>query len=662
MLFRLAVGFSQITRHARRVRSFIFPDAAQAQERSANSKHKGNYREGDHHNHMGILLRIAALASLAVSVGATPYPHIRYLDFHNGPYTLIAGHRTFYYFKPLYAGDFTCVAATDICTITGGTYTPHNGDLGTTDSTVTLPGGLYTKIQIFWPLYAVCNASGATFQFKQNSCAGALVDITSTGTGTHTLNLYNGNASANLYLDAAPTGFPAGSTFEWRTSGSGGACNTAAPTSAGKPYSIGGGTQSDGVLCLIVTVPSNATPGTGTAHVTFCETTGSTNCNTFNWSYEAVAVSFSPTPPSSFTAIPGLSTWVSTMTATNGMGAGNNGAGPSDYVTPLSAPTQNFTDCPEASICYYDGALTFYNIAQYLSNPSYKNGGTYISNFVKTYYTVNSGGIPAYKIFYEGLARETRITSDASYLTAANLLQNSTYVLFGARPILGFDREMAYALTTDVDLKKYANIDNQYWADLRDTVYGFLLSYTETSSANRADTQGFYMGLMMKALIQDYQLSHDDRIAYVLKRTLDRQQATYNLGTHTMMYALGVDGGPWCASNFLWFVTDPYFNCQVNTGQKLQNLVSPAFAWYYAATGDTTYRDNGDEWFSHTLDAGLYTGKESSQIYYWSFQYPFWRGGNGTINQWYGDVAAPPANVSTSITGQVTISGRATIQ
>jgi hypothetical protein len=95
-------------------------------------------------------------------------------------------------------------------------------------------------------------------------------------------------------------------------------------------------------------------------------------------------------------------------------------------------------------------------------------------------------------------------------------------------------------------------------------------------------------------------------------------------------------------------------------GQKLQDLVSPAFAWYYAATGDTTYRDAGDDWFQHALDAGLYTGKESGQIYYWSFQYPAWRSGAISINQWYGD----PGSTSSSsvITGQVTISGSASIQ
>jgi hypothetical protein len=602
----------------------------------------------------------ALLFILALPLLAAPYPHVRYLDF-NGPYTLIAGQRTFFYFKPLYAGDFTCVAATDVCTITGGTYTPVNGDIGTTDSTGTLPGGLYTKIQIFWPPYAICNASGATFQFKQNDCSGALVDITSVGSGTHTFNLYHGNGMANIYLDSAPTGWPGGSTIEWRTAGGGAACNTPAPTSSGKPYSIGGGDANDGYMCLLLTVPSNATPGTGTSSMTWCQTDASVNCHTFTWNYEVVSITpFSPTPPSSFSAIPGLSTWVSTMTATNGMGVSDNGAGPSDYVTPLSAPTQDFTSCPEFTICLYDGGLTFYNIAQYISNSQYNNGGTYISNFMKTYYVNTNGNLPQYKVQYEGLSRATQVTGDPSYRAAANLLQNSAYVEFGARPTIGYDREMAYALSTDVELFKYAGITNTYWADMRDTLYGFLLRYTETSSANRADSQGFYMGLMLKSIIQDYQVSHDPRIGYVVKRALDRLQATYNTGTHTMMYALGVDGGPWCSSNILWFINDPYFNCQVNVGQKLQDLVSPAFAWYYAATGDTTYRDAGDDWFQHALDAGLYTGKESGQIYYWSFQYPAWRSGAISINQWYGD----PGSTSSSsvITGQVTISGSASIQ
>jgi hypothetical protein len=574
------------------------------------------------------------LLALSAAAIAAPYPKIRLYDFH-GPFTILAGYRSVFAFKPDFAFDFTC-NTNDICSAGNG-YLPSAGTIGTIDSTGTVPGGLFTTVQNAWPSYAICNPSGNTFQLEQSGCGGSVVDITSTGTGIHTFSIYN-YLNKKIYLDAPPTGFPAGTTFEWRTVGAGYACNIAGPTEAGKIYRPFGGDSAEGGMCLFATVPPNAAPGTGTVSMTWCETTTSTNCATFNWPIEVVNLTPTvPSPPISFTPVPGRSTWISTMTAA-GLEAGGGA-----FCSNPDNPSEVFIDCPESAVSYYDGGLSYLNIARYLRSPSWGNCGRNILKFCREYVNINLGGIPAYKVFCEGYMRgasEPQLGDgkfDGTYTQTAKLLGMSTYVLYGARPRYGYDREMAYALTTAACIHRHLGIENQRWNDLRDAVYGLLLRYTETSSSHRGETQGFYMGLLAKAIIYDWQLSHDGRAPYVVKRLLDRVQATYNTSTHVMMYATGADGSPWCSSSVLWFQGDPYFNCQVNAGQKLQGLVAPAFGWYYALTGNTTYRDEGDDWFQHTFDAGAYTGKEFAQIYYWTFNYVGWREGWQSAFRWYGE-------------------------
>ncbi len=601
---------------------------------------------------------IAALA-LTLQLSANPYPKIRAYNFQSsGSYTLIAGKRTIFMFRPQYAFDFTCVAATDVCTVTGSIYTPVNGQTGTTDSTGTLPGGLNTMVQFTWPTYAICNASGFTFKLKQNDCSGTLIDIMSTGSGTHTFSMYAYN-SQRIYLDAPPTGMPASTSFSWRTGtgGTGYTCHDAAPTSGGKIYDPPGGDGAENPLCWDVTLSSGASAGTGTGSINLCEDAAGNNCNAFTFPYNVVVLTpVTPTPPGSFSAIPGLANWQTKMIATNGMGGADDGAGPADYCTPRSSPIQDWTNMPEASVVYYGWGLLFWNIGKYTVDTTWNNCGTHAGGYMKSYVDANwtppTLGVPAYKQFCEVMYRATRISGDASYAAEATRLQGTTYLYYGIESNLSFAREMAYGLATAACLHKYGGISTPNWADLRDTVYGFVFRATEASPTNRLDSQTFYMGLMMDS-IEDFQESADIRAPYAIKRGWDYINSNYDVATHTQMYDAGVDGGPACSSTTLWFLSDAIFNCfPTLNGQKLQNLSSHAAAWYYALTGNTTYRDQGDDWFEHSMDAATYTGKESAQNYYYSFNYVCWRSGACAYNQWYGD-----ATGGTKITGAARITG-----
>lgn len=80
--------------------------------------------------------------------------------------------------------NFTAVAATDLCTLSSG-VTPATGTAVNVSSTGTLPGGLAASTSYF-----VINVSASTFRLATtiaNANAATAIDITSAGTGTHTV-------------------------------------------------------------------------------------------------------------------------------------------------------------------------------------------------------------------------------------------------------------------------------------------------------------------------------------------------------------------------------------------------------------------------------------------------------------------------------------------
>jgi hypothetical protein len=97
------------------------------------------------------------------------------------------------------AKTFTCVAATDLCTATAGLLT---GLKGQGSSTTTLPAGLSTSTDYF-----VIYVSATTFKLATsyaNAIAGTAIDITDTGTGTHTFtptSLAGGTAALQGSID-----------------------------------------------------------------------------------------------------------------------------------------------------------------------------------------------------------------------------------------------------------------------------------------------------------------------------------------------------------------------------------------------------------------------------------------------------------------------------
>ena len=58
----------------------------------------------------------------------------------------------------------------------------------------------------------------------------------------------------------------------------------------------------------------------------------------------------------------------------------------------------------------------------------------------------------------------------------------------------------------------------------------------------------------------------------------------------------------------------------------LNLLIAPAYAWLYRQTGDTAYRERGDQIFEGGVKYGFIgSGKHFNQHYRWSVEYIKWR-------------------------------------
>ena len=217
--------------------------------------------------------------------------------------------------------------------------------------------------------------------------------------------------------------------------------------------------------------------------------------------------------------------------------------------------------------------------------------------------------IPGYNMFFSGsaYAMSTRLS--------AYMMDNRL-----AGELLGEPRNSAFILRqVDVML---GYLDQSYNLNL------------SNPNQQSYDIHPFLLGTAMEALITYYELDQaegntpDARIPLEIKKTLDWLEAKqYIPSTHTFAY-------------------QPY-DVPVNPNQvsglysatELNDLVSPAFAWYWSLTNNSTYLNQGDDLFNHVFDsaggAGSPVGngwtwsvKEFNQVYKWSFDYVRYRTGH----------------------------------
>ncbi|MFZ0313271.1 MAG: hypothetical protein WAL85_11245 [Candidatus Korobacteraceae bacterium] len=373
--------------------------------------------------------------------------------------------------------------------------------------------------------------------------------------------------------------------------------------------------------------------------------------------------SFTATPPTTFPAIPGRTTWENNMVNWNAPAGSDNADFWCTNVTDTnpwpSLDNGNFTgwmDIP-AGIYFeawnYDGGRVYQQVLDYDWNilnyhntndpPIWQRCGQLAMEPYKDTDIGTAGGFAQEpNQFPFGLAMNYMRTGDPTYQDAVNLLAfNPGYFYWFSGSVYAESVRVSAYMMDDRLANEIigAQRDTAFMLRAVDVMLGYLdQSYNlNFSNPNQQEynIHPFMVGLAMEALITYYELdlaegnTPDARIPLEIKKVLDWWQATqYVPGQHTLAY------GPYDVPP-----RDPQLVAgTLYQATELNDLVATAYAWYWYKTNNTTYLSEGDDLFSNVWDSAggrngggdggwTWSVKEYNQVYKWSFDYVRWRSG-----------------------------------
>jgi hypothetical protein len=542
-----------------------------------------------------------------------------------------------------------CDPDTDICT-SERPHLFHEGAAVYVNSTGQLPDGLYGFGGGKNYAYCLTYISPTTFKLRVTqsgfdancSAPSPTADIKSKGKGTHYLFGFYLPAKAEpearneqVFVHSM-SGYPPGTVLSWRAMQK---VTMPTPTNNGYGQFEPGGFFS---VTMFAKIPAITPMGDYRITVKTSESrSAELNPNSFQYTVKAISLPVtSLAAPKEFPKIPGLKTWEQVMTSNNNGGGSalsmyprcanrKDPQAPMGWADAKGVVTLSNTGDPypvsynpgsDARVWFYNDE-TFFRIAQYTGDPSWANCGVFIAAAMREkFQKFGPAAMPAYFYFPWTLVGGFRFTKDPSYRdTVISIADGGT----GARgSVSDFAmRENAFAFEGRLakrDVTGQEDYDLPYYAD---AALGQLY-VNATGSPDRIFNEPFMLGLAMRPLIRWYMISHDEHIPVVIKLTLDKLWDNwYDHRAHHFYYN-PEPAGERCA-----------IGCQKWTSAKLNNLVSPGYAWYWRLTGDEAERERGDDLFSHVYDEGYpYSAKEWSTGYYWSWDFVDWRQGKKPAN------------------------------
>lgn len=325
-----------------------------------------------------------------------------------------------------------------------------------------------------------------------------------------------------------------------------------------------------------------------------------------------IRVLATPTLPSPGTyspgGIPGIPNWEAKM-----LSDGDNWCLAGGVTNPST-----MTYSVEQQVWYYDGARAYYQLADYTGNPYWTACAINLANAYADQ-ALSAGFGYGNRVFTRGLRMAYERTGTQKFKDAINRLAGSAsgspYAVNGGTNQTLQTRETALILNAYVDAELLGTAHNP----LAERSVAFLLAdfdaffgrHNYPALKASYDNQPFWDGLAAQALIYYYDnITPDPRIPVAIKQYIDFLWLdAWNHTTNQMLYGMEI-----------W-----------NGGQPttlLNNLMVPAFAWYYKTThnADPNYLTWGDNLWSHALDTDpSFSGKEFSQNWMWSFDYLTWR-------------------------------------
>ena len=303
------------------------------------------------------------------------------------------------------------------------------------------------------------------------------------------------------------------------------------------------------------------------------------------------------------TPIPLLSTWESNMTTFGRQICNKLLPGAEDFAA-------------QGGDVYYDGQRVYYQIASYTGDPTWK----YCAGLAETIYRdgyvlPNNGRAAGYDNFTQGLLLDYQLTRDTVSQNALVMLsQNASFASDGT-PLewtadASVSREVAYAIMAYLNAEAVGQPRRARLSDMIDQALGHIDQWFISKTAPYV--RPFMVGITMQALIQAYDATHDSRIPNAVKTALD-----------------GLWSSMWLPDSQCF----KYTNVDTSTGgmspaPDLNLVIAPAYGWMYYVTGETKYRDRGDQIFAGGVanaQTWLYLGKQFDQNYWWSPAYVAWR-------------------------------------
>jgi hypothetical protein len=313
---------------------------------------------------------------------------------------------------------------------------------------------------------------------------------------------------------------------------------------------------------------------------------------------------------------------------------------------------------------YYDAERVYYQIADYTGNPSWNTCAQFAQTVYRNQYVFpNNGGVPGYWNFTTGLRMDYERTGDAQSKNAAILLSKKGAYAPDSTPLAWTataerSREVAYTIVSYINAEALGEPKRQRRIDLVNQAYGHMDEWFvdfswpgpwQQSPQTTIRLSPFMVGLTAHALIRDWEETGDARLLPALRRAADWMWANAWIpSAQAMWYEFPAQGKPCCQAGA--------------AADDLNLLIAPLYAFLYRQTGETKYRDQGDQLFAGgVIGAYLGGGKQFNQNYWWSFEYVTWRHGPTGPN----DTTAPTVTITApaalaTVVHTVTVSATAT--
>lgn len=267
---------------------------------------------------------------------------------------------------------------------------------------------------------------------------------------------------------------------------------------------------------------------------------------------------------------------------------------------------------------YYDGERVYYQIATYTGDPTWKYCAGLAESIYRDGYVIpNNGKLAGYDDFTSGLLMDYERTGDTtSRDTVVLISQNASFASDGT-PLewtadTSSSREVAYVIMAYLNAESAGAPRRARLADMVNQSLGHIDQWFVSKTAPYV--RPFMVGITMQALIQAYGVTHDSRIPNAVKTALD-----------------GLMPGMWLPDSKCFKYTNVVAadgTGDMSPAPDLNLVIAPAYAWMYYVTGDTKYRDLGDQIFAGGVANAqnwLYLGKQFDQSYWWSPAYVTWR-------------------------------------